>query len=525
MTTGIVPIRCLALCLCPVAALFGQAPGTAQSVEAQSEGLVPQVFQPGPRVAQRAGPFAPAPEAIVQPKSNTRVVPQFDDRALYDGTKAGQGNYPAVLSPKDFFGRVYNPAADYYDPYDSSLKYDGRPRGPGETPAVPEQVLALEVKPYSFPEIAVAEETWVTLVLMRDGEIVLPQRLLAGSEDILQVRPSSLAESPYVYLRAAPGRTESNGNFLRTTLDVEVRGADAKVYNYKFKVKVVPQNDKSFAPTVKVDLVNPALPAVFGGAGSRFAPEAADDTRSVPFTSGPTNRETLGSGAPAKRDFAGSNRYTVRQAFTRDEVRRYFPIMVGMAKAFADATAAGAPGYGRDQILPFAPSTAVAGRKVDRSTVPAFRNPADNQVYFLSQGFFFPKYDAILYALTFRNRSRETLWFNYAYLGLVPGFEPSSQSISPTVVSPEFGETTPPGAVNTLWILVQGRGWQPETPVRLAFPPAGMDSTLPRVVQPHLATPAAAPPSGLSLQRADPDWSLSDVATELSVAPVKNSAP
>lgn len=421
-------------------------------------------------------------EAAVQPLQG-QPVPVASDTAL-DVTRP-PAEYPAVLKPKDFFGRSYQPSADYYDPFNNNLQRAGLPSGPGDKAVIQDNSAYIQVEPFSVAEISVAEEFWVTLVLMRDGELVFPRAKLVGEEGILQVKRSSEESSPYLYLRAAPGRTELAGNYLMTTLDVEVldKVGNNKVLVYKFKVRVVPASDKSLSPTVKVDMVNAKLPPVFGTSGSRAAPIADASAAAVQVKSSmPSSKPAAGRFSPGSAGFSDGRK------FTREDTREYFPLMIGMAKAYDEAVAANSPGYSANDIIRFIPAT-VSDRQIIRGKVPAFDNAFDGQRYFVMGGYFFPRYDAILYEVTWRNRSSETTWWDYSLLRVVPGAEPSYQQVIPTVVSPEYGETTPPDAVNTLWVLVQGNGWTPETPIRLAFPNRGMDNGRVPLVQPHLATP------------------------------------
>lgn len=448
--------------------------------------------QPPRNMLLTPGPYGPAPETVLQ-QPNSRVVPVVDNRVL-DSTRPTNGG-PALLAPKDFFGRAYNPEASYYDPFNSALTRDGLPSATGDKPFLPDDSGYIQVQSFTVPDISVAEEVWVTLILMRDGEIVYPRAQLPGSTGILEVRRSEVKESPYLYLQAVQGRTELNGQFIQTSLDIEVVDRSGKTFDYKFKVKVVPASDRSFKPTIKVDLVDQKLPPIYGASGSRYSPE---ETR----TSAPAVPTPSQATRSSKSYSPGSVQFTDGRKFTREDKRKYFPVMIGMAKAYSEAIAAGAKGYGPNDIIRFQPSTIIDGRPT-AGTVPAFRNSYDGQTYYLLRGYFFPRYDAMLYELSFKNSSNETLWWDYSLLRIVPGFEPSTQQVEPTVISPEYGETTPPGRVNTIWVLLQGRSWLPNTPVRFAFPPMGMESRRAPVVQPHNSTPEPAASPRLSLMGSD----------------------
>ncbi len=472
------PFISLAICaFCTIA--WGQPVESTQSVAEQSGGYVQETYQPGPRLENPPPPYGPGPGVAV--RSTYSLIPSAPTSVINQDPKATPGT-AALLAPKDFFGRVYKPNVDYYDPYNSSLAVDGHPVGPGDKPALPDQVADLETNPYSWAEIPVAQEMWVTLQLMREGETVFPKNRLPGSEKILQIQRMPDPNSPYLYLRGGPHTTNLNGSPETTTLDLEVEDKDHHVYDYKLKVKVVPYGDPSLKPFVRVNMVNAQLPPVYGAEGSRYAPETAATPNSTPDAQhqlfGTARVAQSGGGTAASVSYSGT------RPFTHEETRRFMPIMIGMAKAYDEAVKARAKGYGTTSVLRFQPSTVKNGQPT-RNAIPGFKNPYDGQTYFLINGYYFPKYHAILYELSFKNQSDRTIYWDYSLLRLIPGFEPSYQTVKPTAVSPEYGEDTPPNGVNTLWVLCQAKGWLPVTPIRLAFPESGFDGTVRRLVMPH----------------------------------------
>jgi len=172
--------------------------------------------------------------------------------------------------------------------------------------------------------------------------------------------------------------------------------------------------------------------------------------------------------------FHGVGPTPLRAPFTRDEVRTLFPTMIEMAKLYEQAVYDGAPGYSKDNIVRFRPKSVKDGRVVSEK-IPAFKNPLDGQIYYLPWGYYFPEYDAIVYELVFQNLTSRELWFDYALLKVLFGFDRSGDKAPrgprSVVVSPESSEVTPPGRYNTFWVLAQGAGVHPlNTPVRFLFP-------------------------------------------------------
>ena len=486
-------LRVLLICFLalPACALLAQSAGSE----------VPTTYRRGNVLSIDSPPTeARTPEVAVS-YANRGTVPVPGPESLDMNRPSSE--YPAILAPQDFFGRTKRPSTAFADPFNSSLLVDGNPSAPGDKPTLPERSKSIEIQPWSMQTISVAEEVWVTMILMRDGEMVYPRSQLVGSDKIIEVQRSAVKESPYLYLRARDGCTDLSGNYLRTTLDIEVIDKAQRVFVYKFDVQVVPINHPNYSPTLKVNMVKTELPPVYGREGSRYAEEKAAANTPLASRAGGLTRDQSTLFQPGSAAVADGRK------FTRADVRTLLPIMIGMAKAYDEAVAANAQGYGPRDIRPFQPCTVApdpTGRpSLIKGKVPAFRNPYDGQTYFVLRSYFFPRYDAILYDVSFKNTSSETLWWNYSDLQIVPGFEPSNRGEQPTVVSPEMGETTPPGKINTLWVLVQGRGWEDtSTPIRLRFPPMGMEAKRPTLVHPHVESPpSAGQQSGISIFRQD----------------------
>jgi hypothetical protein len=322
---------------------------------------------------------------------------------------------------------------------------------------------------------------------MRNGKIIVPKfaGIVPPPEGMVQVIP--VKGSPYLYFQARDNPVfPGNFNYTHVFIPMDLEG---RPIQFQIRLKLVKPDSDELVPLVLLDMVGD-FPEVFDDAGSPAPVEGDGSNQPVPAQQqGQMQQPRAAQSSQASQgavndamsqqhlpdyQFLGYGPTPVRPPFTREEVRKYFPTMIEMAKLYEQAVYDGAPGYTPKDIIRFRPKSMKDG-KVISDKIPAFRNPVDGQVYFLPWGYYFPQYDAVVYELVFRNETSGDLWFDYALLKVLFGFDKPADTPpggpKSAVVSPETYEVTPAGRYNTFWVLVQGHGIYPvTTPVRFLFP-------------------------------------------------------
>lgn len=413
-----------------------------------------------------------------------------------------------ILPETDYFGKAKHPQITPYDPFRSSEAWFGPSAAQVSGLTETQQVILddmsdREIVRYgSLPTVAITYGRMVSILLMRNGKILLPKNseIIPPPEALVQVVIAK--RSPYIYLQAKEGVVfPDNYNFTHMFIPVDIDGVPVQ---FQVRLEVVAPRSNSLKPMKILDMVGP-FPNVYSrdsvkGSVSPVGSEYSGDARQAFLDAGLPDIGSVGVGtvtstpsgpfSPSGRVVGGGgvgsvsyyldsgSPVPVRQALSRQEVREYFPTMVEMAKLYERAVMDGVEGYTDREIVKFRPASVLNGRVVS-GLLPAFRNPADGQLYYLPWGYYYPEYDAIVYELVFKNESEKPLWWNYSLLKVLFGFGSVNSSgiegpQNITVVSPESYEKTPVGEFNTLWVLVQGKGINPvSTPVRFLFPPSG----------------------------------------------------
>jgi hypothetical protein len=398
-----------------------------------------------------------------------RDVPEV----LPDTMRPAKGaEVPNELRPTDYFGRVQNPRLEAYDPYRSAFYREGRDTSVDRIPdgSVLRDLSHRYVVRYgSLPTVAVTSGRAVSVLLMRNGRIIVPKfaDIVPPPEDMVQVIP--VKKSPYLYFQANEYAVfPDDFNYTHVFIPMDLEG---RPIQFQIRLKIVRPASAELVPMVILDMVGD-FPDVLNEAGgvepsSSSRVEAADAAVAG----------AVAAAAGYERNayvFHGAGPTPVAAPFTREETRLYFPTMVEMAKLYEQAVYDEAPGYSKKDIVRFRP-VSVKDNVVVSDKVIAFRNPGDGQIYYLPWGYYFPNYDAVVYELVFQNQTSKDLWFDYSLLKVLFGFDrvtdASPRGPKSVVVSPEVSEVTPAGRYNTLWVLVQGTGAYAVTaPVRFLFP-------------------------------------------------------
>ena len=421
----------------------------------------------------RISPFLILFFSAVSLRAQSDVV---DIPAVAPATMGGRmSSRPNSMRDTDYFGRVKSPRLEASDPYDSAQMIQGRDPSsetlPGSSGKILEDVSKKIVIQYgSNPTVSITYGQAVSILLMRQGKVIMPSRATAG----ITPAPSELVttntqeNSPYIYVTAKSGQVFPAGNYPYTEMYVSV-SVDGHPVQYQIRLKAVGPQDPSLRPLVMLDLVG-ELPEAYADASTVSGAVGGSVQEHPTASSGVDAAYVLGSNSPA----------SVKPPLTRTQIRKFMPTMIEMAKLYPSAVYDHAPGYTPNDIVAFSPASVKDGEIV-RGRVPSFRNPLDGQAYHLVAGFYFPQYDALLYEVAFMNTGTHDLWWNFSLTKLLFGLGGIDDAVPVTAASPEFFEVTPVGKKNILWILLQGHGILPSSAVRLVFPSG--------VTEPELTAP------------------------------------
>jgi hypothetical protein len=152
---------------------------------------------------------------------------------------------------------------------------------------------------------------------------------------------------------------------------------------------------------------------------------------------------------------------SVSGKFTESEVKQYFSTMIEMANHFNAAK----------QI------EKKTGRKIYRDTdikiytggKNNYVDPVENTVWEISQIWFFPKYDALLFDVRVNNPSKNTSMWDFSQVRWQPNNSP--KNFSSTAAAPLSMQTLPE-RTNQIWDLVQGNRLDPSAEFSPIFPRA-----------------------------------------------------
>lgn len=407
--------------------------------------------------------------ALAQSGRGVRDVPEQLPATM---RPASASQTPNALRPVDYFGAVRNPRLEVYDPYGSPLFKEGRDTIAEQLPdgLVLRDLSHRHVVRFgSLPTVAVTSGRAVSVLMLRNGKIIIPKfaDIVPPPDGMVQVLP--VKHSPYLYFQAREGAVfPANYNYTHVFIPMEL---EKRPVQFQIRLKVVRPDSDELAPLVMLDMVGD-----FPDVQDESRPSSAADDDGAVGIAGGRRFQKPDYVFSASGDH-GAGPTPVSPPFSREEVRNYFPTMIEMAKIYEQAVHDGASGYSPRDIVRFRPMS-VKGGEVVSGKIPAFRNPVDGQVYFLPWGYYFPQYDAIVYELVLQNRTSRDLWFDYALLKVLFGFDKPADRLprgpKSVVVSPESYEVTPAGRYNTFWVLVQGTGVYPvTTPVRFLFPNGG----------------------------------------------------
>ena len=300
----------------------------------------------------------------------------------------------------------------------------------------------LNVVSGSYVQVLITTDHAVQLSVLRNGEVVRPTNIILGSNEFVQYVYNG-ESSPYIYVSAKvalPGQT--------TDMFIETH-EDGRVQTYVLKLICVEPSKVVF--DVLLDLTNDNTPYIQGRAGSREAIEAQKEVQThianiasaqggnfngfeAPWS--PNNTASPKGGTP------GSGFQT--RKFSRDDIRKYFPRMVQMAKAYDDAKFIEANGgriiYTDAQIQ----KGAVQEKK--------FIDPLTEDSWIM-RPWFFPTMDAIVMeAVQYNPNNRPSGW-SYNLIKWRIGDD--YQTYDTTAAFPESPAALP-GKNNRVWLLIQG---------------------------------------------------------------------
>jgi hypothetical protein len=373
----------------------------------------------------------------------------------------------------DYFGKIQTPPTfqkngkpntPIPDPFLSPLLKDGRTNVPLTPEAVaaeklrqaqqeasgqygddtPEQdrSVHLNVVSGSFVQVLITTDHAVQLSVLRNGEVVRPTNIILGSNEFVQYVYSA-DSSPYIYVSAKvalPGQT--------TDMFIETH-EDGRVQTYVLKLICVEPSKVVY--DVLLDLTNDNTPYMQGKAGSREAIEAEKEIQDRIAAmsasqggafSGLESPWSVNYGAPPKGGAPGSGFQT--RKFSRDDIRKYFPRMVQMAKAYDDAKFIEANG-GR-QV--YTDAQIRKGLVQDKK----FIDPLTQDSWIL-RPWFFPQMDAIVIEAAQYNPNDRPSGWSYNLIKWRVGED--YQTYDTTAAFPEQPAALP-RKINRVWLLLQG---------------------------------------------------------------------
>jgi hypothetical protein len=372
----------------------------------------------------------------------------------------------------DYFGKIQTPPSTdrsgkpntpIPDPFLSPLLKDGKTNVPltpeaqaaqnlresrqaaaglyGQDTPEQDRSVHLNVVSGSYVQVLITTDHAVKLSVLRNGEVVRPTNIIVGNNEFVQYVFSD--SSPYIYVSAKvalPGQT--------TDMFIETH-EDGRVQTYVLKLICVEPDKVVF--DVLLDLTNDNTPYMEGKPGSREAIEAEREVRDriAAISAGQGGTFTgveapwsLNNGAPPKAGQPGSGFQT--RTFSRDDIRKFFPRMVQMAKAYDDAKFIEANGgrqiYSDAQIR----KGAVQDKK--------FIDPLTNDSWIL-RPWFFPQMDAIVIEAAQYNPNNRPSGWSYNLIKWRIGED--YQTYDSTAAFPEQPAALP-GKINRVWILLQG---------------------------------------------------------------------
>jgi hypothetical protein len=381
---------------------------------------------------------------------------------------AGQSN----PTNTDYFGRVQNPPPTDKsgkpnplppDPFLSPILKDGKTDVPltpeaqaaarlqqsqqggasfGSDTTELDRSIRLNVVSGSYVQILITTDHAVQLSFLRNGEVVTPTNIILGNNEFVQYQFNPTG-SPYVYVSArVPLPNQTTDMFVETH-------QDGRVQTYVLKLLCVEPSKVVF--NVLLDLTTDNTPYMLGKTGSREDLEAQRQTQDaiaanaakVHGNFAPGQTPWALSGSPSFNQGPPGTGYQTRK-FTRDDIRRYFPRMVAMAKAYDDAKFIESTG-GR-QI--YTPAQIRKGEIQDKK----FIDPLTRDTWIL-RPWFFPQMDAIVMECAQFNPSSQPSGWMYNLIKWRIGED--YQVYDTTAAFPEQPAALP-HKINRVWLLIQG---------------------------------------------------------------------
>jgi hypothetical protein len=379
----------------------------------------------------------------------------------------------------DYFGKIKNPPntdkngkpdTDIPDPFDSPLLKDGKTNVPLTPEAAAAQKLRearqsgsgqfgddtlehdrsvhLNVVSGSYVQVLITTDHAVQLSVLRNGEVVRPTNIILGSNEFVQY-VFNADNSPYIYVSAKvalPGQT--------TDMFIETH-EDGRIQTYVLKLICVEPSKVAY--DVLLDLTNDNTPYIQGKPGSRAAIEAEREIQSrianISSTQGGSFSAleapwSVSSTTTQKGGAPGSGFQT--RKFSRDDIRKYLPRMVQMAKAYDDAKFIEA--NGGHQI--YTDAQIVKGPMQEKK----FIDPL-TQDSWIMRPWFFPQMDAIVIeAIQYNPNDRPSGW-SYNLIKWRVGED--YQTYDTTAAFPEQPAALP-FKTNRVWLLMQGYNIAPQ---------------------------------------------------------------
>ena len=390
---------------------------------------------------------------------------------------------PNELKQTNFFGEIKHPDMEYYDPYDSARTKEGRDTLSEQLPVgrVLEDMSHRQLVRFgSQATVPVTFGRPVAVLLMKDGKVVFPPKtsIVGVSDQVLEV--TVVPGSPYIYFQIKQNVVFPD-NYPYTDVFIPVV-IDGRPFQYQIRLEVVSPRSPKLVPLNIVDLVDGADSPEYSPA---FSPKGAANNSSK----GSSNQKSVSEvssdvhfSQTSKNEYemGSSSAVPLRPPFSRDVFRPLISTMLEMVQLYQSAVRDHAHGYTPEDIVRSRVSSIKDGTIV-RDSIPAFRNPNDSQLYAVPWVYYFRKYDTLIYQMEFQNKTERSLWFDYSLLRMVLGFDGVETARAVTVASPGKYESTPSGESNIVWVVLQGQGVMPSTPVRFMFPPSGFGQLRPRV--------------------------------------------
>lgn len=371
-------------------------------------------------------------------------------------------DYFGKLKTPPSFDKSGNPKTQIPDPFYSSLLKDGNPN----VPLTPEAIAAENMrekkdKNSGYPdqtaqhdrsvhlsltsgaavEVLITTDHAVELSCLRNGEVVRPTNIIVGSNDLVQwvYDPE---KSPYIYITAKvalPGQT--------TDMFIETH-EDDRIQDYVLKLIVVEKSQVSF--NVLLDLTADNTPPIRGQQGSKETLQQEQEIREKiaalaanqngNFSSGQTPWSLNGTAPKAGAPGSG---YQTRK-FTRDDIRKYLPRMVQMAKAYDDAK----------QIEASGGHAIYTDQQIQKGQVQEkrFIDPITGDTWIL-RPWFFPQMDSILIEAVQYNPNNQASGWPYNLIKWRVG--ENYQTYDTIAADPEQPAALP-HKENRIWLLLQG---------------------------------------------------------------------